>query len=186
MTELLTLARDAGFEETTPLQAAQLVFRPEVRDMCRADRCSSYGKSWCCPPACPSLEEMTRRMWDYDQGVLVETVGTMADDFDYEAMMEAETRHKERFRQLTQALYHRYGRENVLPMGAGTCRRCARCTYPDAPCRFPEEQVVSMEAYGLLVSQVCQDCGAVYYHGPRTMTYVSCIFLRRGAEDGNK
>lgn len=56
MTELLTLARDAGFEETTPLQAAQLVFRPEVRDMCRADRCSSYGKSWCCPPACPSLE----------------------------------------------------------------------------------------------------------------------------------
>ena len=71
-------------------------------------------------------------------------------------------------------------------MGAGTCRRCARCTYPDAPCRFPEEQVVSMEAYGLLVSQVCQDCGAVYYHGPRTMTYVSCIFLRRGAEGGNK
>ena len=114
MTELLTLARDAGFEETTPLQAAQLVFRPEVRDMCRADRCSSYGKSWCCPPACPSLEEMTRRMWDYGQGVLVETVGTMADDFDYEAMMEAEARHKERFRQLTQALYHRYGRENVL------------------------------------------------------------------------
>ena len=104
MTELLTLARDAGFEETTPLQAAQLVFRPEVRDMCRADRCSSYGKSWCCPPACPSLEEMTRRTWDYGQGVLVETVGTMADDFDYEAMMEAETRHKERYRQLTQAL----------------------------------------------------------------------------------
>ena len=100
--------------------------------------------------------------------------------------MEAEARHKERFRQLTQALYHRDGRENVLPMGAGTCRRCARCTYPDAPCRFPEEQVVSMEAYGLLVSQVCQDCGAVYYHGPRTMTYVSCIFLRRGAEGGNK
>lgn len=129
---------------------------------------------------------MTRRMWDYGQGVLVETVGTMADDFDYEAMMEAEARHKERFRQLTQALYHRYGRENVLPMGAGTCRRCARCTYPDAPCRFPEEQVVSMEAYGLLVSQVCQDCGAVYYHGPRTMTYVSCIFLRRGAEGENK
>lgn len=37
-----------------------------------------------------------------------------------------------------------------------------------------------MEAYGLLVSQVCQDCGAAYYHGPRTMTYVSCVFLRRG------
>ena len=79
-----------------------------------------------------------------------------------------------------QALYALYGREAVLPMGAGTCRRCASCTCPHAPCRFPEEQVVSMEAYGLLVSQVCQDCGAAYYHGPRTMTYVSCVFLRRG------
>ena len=91
MTELLTMARDAGFEETAPLHAAQLVFRPEVREMCRADRCSSYGKSWCCPPACPSLEEMTRRMQDYGAGVLVETVGAMSDDFDYEASMAAET-----------------------------------------------------------------------------------------------
>lgn len=173
MTELLTMARDAGFEETAPLHAAQLVFRPEVREMCRADRCSSYGKNWCCPPACPSLEEMTRRMQDYGDGVLVETVGAMSDDFDYEAIMAAEALHKERLRRLTGTLYSRYGRAAVLPMGAGTCRRCASCTCPHAPCRFPEEQVVSMEAYGLLVSQVCQDCGAAYYHGPRTMTYVS-------------
>lgn len=179
MTELLTLARAAGFEETAPLQAAQLVFRPEVREMCRADRCRSYGKNWCCPPACPTLEDMTRRMRDYGDGVLVETVGRMADDFDYEAMLGAETRHKDRFRRLIRELCDRYGRDAVLPMGAGTCRRCEICTYPDAPCRFPEERVVSMEAYGLLVSQVCQDCGAAYYHGPRTITYVSCIFLRR-------
>ena len=135
MTELLTMARDAGFEETAPLHAAQLVFRPEVREMCRADRCSSYGKNWCCPPACPSLEEMTRRMQDYGAGVLVETVGVMADDFDYEAIMAAEALHKERLRRLTGTLYNRYGREAVLPMGAGTCRRCASCTCPDAPCR---------------------------------------------------
>ena len=160
MTELLTMARAAGFEETAPLHAAQLVFRPEVREMCRADRCSSYGKNWCCPPACPSLEEMTRRMKDYGDGVLVETVGAMSDDFDYEAIMAAEALHKERLRRLTGTLYALYGRAAVLPMGAGTCRRCASCTCPHAPCRFPAEQVVSMEAYGLLVSQVCQDCGA--------------------------
>ena len=179
MTELLTLARAAGFEEAALLQTAQLVFRPEVREMCRADRCRSYGKNWCCPPACPSLGETAERMRDYGDGVLVETVGRMADDFDYEAMLDAETRHKERFGRLTQELYDRYGRAAVLPMGAGTCRRCETCTYPDAPCRFPQEQVVSMEAYGLLVSQVCQECGAAYYHGPRTITYVSCVFLRR-------
>lgn len=147
--------------------------------MCRADRCRSYGRNWCCPPACPSLEDMARRMADYGDGVLVETVGAMADDFDYEAMMDAEKRHKERFTALTRTLAERYGRDAVLPMGAGTCRRCAACTYPDAPCRFPAERITSMEAYGLLVSQVCESCGAAYYHGPRTITYVSCVFLRR-------
>lgn len=179
MTALLDLARAVGFEAAAPLRAEQLVFRPEVREMCRADRCRSYGRNWCCPPACTSLEDMARRMADYGDGVLVETVGAMADDFDYEAMMGAEKRHKERFAALTRTLAERYGRDAVLPMGAGTCRRCAVCTYPDAPCRFPAERITSMEAYGLLVSQVCESCGAAYYHGPRTITYVSCVFLRR-------
>lgn len=54
MTELLTLARDAGFEETTPLQAAQLVFRPEVRDMCRADPgAAATGKAGAAPRPVP-------------------------------------------------------------------------------------------------------------------------------------
>lgn len=71
------------------------------------------------PPACPSLEDMARRMADYGDGVLVETVGAMADDFDYEAMMGAEKRHKERFTALTRTLAERYGRDAVLPHGRG-------------------------------------------------------------------
>ena len=78
MTALLDMARAAGFEAAAPLRAEQLVFRPEVREMCRADRCRSYGRNWCCPPACPSLEDMARRMADYGDGVLVETVGAAA------------------------------------------------------------------------------------------------------------
>lgn len=107
MTALLDMARAAGFEAAAPLRAEQLVFRPEVREMCRADRCRSYGRNWCGPPACPSLEDMARRMADYGDGVLVETVGAMADDFDYEAMMGAEKRHKERFTALTRTLAER-------------------------------------------------------------------------------
>ena len=26
--------------------------------MCAADKCRSYGRNWCCPPHCGSLEEM--------------------------------------------------------------------------------------------------------------------------------
>ena len=55
-------------------------------------------------------------MKDYGDGVLVETVGAMSDDFDYEAIMAAEALHKERLRRLTGTLYSRYGRAAVLPM----------------------------------------------------------------------
>ena len=34
-----------------------------------------------------------------------------------------------------------------------------------------------MEAYGLVVSQVCQDSGLPYYYGPRTITYTACVLV---------
>lgn len=183
MTNLTELALENGFSCAAPLSAGALEFRADVREMCSADRCGSYGKNWCCPPACPDLEEMRQRMQQYDRGVLVQTVVQLEDDFDYEAMMEGEKRHKRHFEALTEQLKTRFGAGSVLPMGAGTCRRCARCTYPHAPCRFPEKQIISMEAYGLLVSQVCRSCGIAYYHGPGTLSYVSCIFLKKGSRE---
>ena len=50
------LALEAGFTYAAPLAMDALVFRPEVRSMCAADRCRSYGKSWSCPPAAGTLE----------------------------------------------------------------------------------------------------------------------------------
>ena len=50
MEMLLSLARQAGFSHSAELDAAVLKPLTEVRDMCSADRCRSYGKSWSCPP----------------------------------------------------------------------------------------------------------------------------------------
>ena len=64
---------------------------------------------------------------------------------------------------------------NCLPMGAGACTRCRKCTYPDRPCRHPDRLYPSMEAYGLWVSDVCTRSGLGYNYGPQTITYTSCI-----------
>jgi predicted metal-binding protein len=66
---------------------------------------------------------------------------------------------------------------DALLLGAGACRRCETCAYP-APCRFPAEAFASMEAYGMVVSDVCRDNGLPYYYGPNTLTYVSCALFR--------
>ena len=61
------------------------------------------------------------------------------------------------------------------PMTAGTCTRCKQCTYPDAPCRFPNKLFPSMEACGLVVSKVCSDAGVPYYYGSQKLAYTGCV-----------
>jgi hypothetical protein len=34
-----------------------------------------------------------------------------------------------------------------------------------------------MEAYGMVVSDVCRDSGIPYYYGSGTLTYVGCVLF---------
>ena len=169
-------AEALGFEHTGLVAEEALECLPEVREMCAADRCRAYGSRWTCPPGCGTLEECAARLAEYHSGFLVQTTGTLEDDFDGEGMMETERVHKARFAALAKEV--RAAEPDCLPLGAGTCELCAVCTYPDAPCRLPDQAVVSMEAYGLLVSRVCERSGMGYYYGPLTITYTSCILFR--------
>ena len=143
--------------------------------MCAADRCQCYGKNWTCPPACGTIEEATLRADPYRPGIIVQSVGQLEDDFDFESMEATAELHRQRFQKLVDGLKKEW--PAMLPMGAGACTPCERCTYPDEPCRFPDEAIPSMEAYGLFVSQVCTASGMDYNHGKLTVTYTSCILL---------
>lgn len=173
MTDLLTLARENGFTQCAPLAMDALVPLPQVRDMCAADRCGRWGKSWSCPPACGTLEQARQQMRRYTSGVLVQSTGQLEDPFDYEGISALTALHKTRFENF--ARQARLLFPGCLPLTAGTCTICARCTYPGRPCRFPRKRLSSMEAYGLLVSDVCIRSGLQYNYGPNTLTYTSCI-----------
>ena len=175
MEELIRLALELGFSHAAPLDASKLRALPEVREMCASGRCRRYGKSWSCPPACGSIEETAARMRAYEGGVLVQTTARLEDDFDYETMRRAQEEHKKHFLDL--ARQARILHPGCLPLTAGSCTICRSCTYPDRPCRFPDKMLSSMEAYGLLVSEVCRDAGLLYYYGPGTLTYSSCILI---------
>ncbi|MCL2494480.1 MAG: DUF2284 domain-containing protein [Oscillospiraceae bacterium] len=164
-----------GFTSAGPLDAATLLPRQEVRDMCAADRCRHYGKSWTCPPACPSLEENRALLAKYKSGILVQTTGTPEDEFDLEGMVEIGREHMRRFHALHKMLREDYPR--LLALGAGACELCGACTYPAAPCRHPEDALTSMEAFGLVVSDACTANGLKYNYGPGTMTFTGCFLV---------
>ena len=171
--EMTRLARSCGFDTVAALDVDTLRFLPEVRDMCAADRCQHYGKSWACPPACGSLELWRDRARTYRRGLLLQTVGPREDSFDLEGMMAVEAENGRHFRRLLAAI--RENQMDALPMSAGTCTRCRTCTYPSAPCRFPEELYPSMEACGLFVSGLCRDNGVAYYYGEDRIAFTCCV-----------
>ncbi len=167
-------AEKSGFTHWGFFPVSGLVFKPEVRQMCAADKCAMYNKSWSCPPACGTLEEAREKTSGFTWGILLQTTAALEDDFDVETMMEAGEQQKERLAGFVGELAPE---ERCLVMSAGTCTRCPSCTYPDAPCRFPEKMFISMEAYGLVVSEVCTLAEIPYYYGPRTVTYCSCVLF---------
>ncbi len=175
MQDPVELALSIGFSHAGIIDPSKLRALPEVRDMCADGRCRRYKRSWSCPPACGTLEEAEARMHRYRCGMLVQTTAELEDDFDVEAMMEAEKRHKTNFFALAEQF--RVQVPDCLPLGAGSCTVCETCTYPDRPCRFPEKMFSSMEACGILVSEACALAGLKYYYGPRTLTYSSCILF---------
>ena len=172
---LMEKAKAAGFTHVAPMAASTIELRQEVRDMCAVNSCGMYGKRWSCPPGCGELEDLRKRLQEYSGGVLIQSVGNLEDNFDAETMMETETHQKERLLKLQKMLLEEQA--DVLVLGAGCCTHCRECTYPDAPCRFPEKACASMEAYGLFVTQVCRDNGLYYHHGERTVTYTACVLF---------
>ncbi|MDR3644321.1 MAG: DUF2284 domain-containing protein [Clostridia bacterium] len=172
---LIEEALDSGFNHAAELRAETLRFLPEVREMCSADRCHSYNKNWVCPPACGTLEECSARASGFSHGIIVQSECELEDSFDFETMQALERRHQKNFEKLASRLRERY--PGLLALGAGGCTFCEKCTYPDAPCRFPDRAISSMEANGLWVSEVCERNRIPYNYGPNHMAYTSCILI---------
>lgn len=168
-----TLGKSIGFSHVVPLDPSTIELKEDVRQMCTS--CHRYGKRWSCPPGCGSLEDCRSRLANYTKGVLVQTVGELEDELDGEGMMETEATHREHFQEMFAAL--RQTHHGVLALGAGCCNRCTSCTYPDAPCRFPEECTASMEAYGMLILDVCRKNNLLYYYGKNTIAYTGCFLF---------
>ena len=169
------LIDECGFECHASCEASLLQVKPEVRDMCAANRCHSYDANWCCPPACGTIEHYAEMIAKHARCYLAQTVGQMEDSFDFETMVETGKLQDERCRDLWPKVKERFPEARFLASGA--CTVCEKCTYPDAPCANPGLRMVSMEAAGLVVNEVCEAAGLPYNHGANTVAYTACVLL---------
>ncbi len=173
---IIEKAKSYGFNEAAYLNVSTIKLMDEVRDMCKENKCHRYNTNWSCPPGCGSLEEGRERLSNYSKGVIVQTIGEVEDSLDFETMMEIEEKHKEKFNNFYKIIKEEY--ENSMAFSSGCCTICTSCTYPEKACRFPQKCISSMEAYGMLVSDICKSNKIKYYYGPTKIAYTSCFIIK--------
>lgn len=176
--KLISEALEQGFTLAAPVDIGTIQLREEVREMCAVNKCHAYGTNWSCPPACGTIEECSERVSACRGGIIVQTTGVLEDDFDIETMQETAKKHSENLVAFLKHLRKEHSELDILPLGAGACMMCAKCTYPDAPCRFPELKSSPMEGYGMVISDVCKANDIPYNHGRGTLTYVGCFLIK--------
>lgn len=170
------LGKEVGFTAVVPLDVSTIECKDKVREMCAADKCQRYGHTWTCPPVCGTLDEMRERLKPYSEGILVQTMGEVEDSMDFEGIGKISMEHNESFFKLQKLLKEKFG--SVLPVPQNGCARCKKCTYPDEPCRFPDEAGYSMSAFGMLVLEVCKLNNLQYYYGSDHMAFTSCFLIK--------
>ncbi len=148
-------------------------FQEGVAAMCRMNYCGMYGRTWMCPPGVGDYRKLEKQFRLYRRFFVFTTKHEIEDSFDIEGMGRGKDAHRLVQDKVQEAL-------RGLPcrlLGAGGCGICAKCSYPDVPCRFPEKAVPSMEACGINVVELSRDMGIHYINGQNTVTYFSMVFF---------
>lgn len=176
--QLKAFILEAGAYKVGVVPVDQIACEPEFRKLCESNACGMYGRSWMCPPLVGNVNELIQRLRAYHWAVVYQTVDELEDSYDFEGMMDAGKKMNDLTARIRRELKAQ-GETTSLLLGAGGCRICPRCAkLEDKPCRFPDEAITSLEAYGINVSALASQAGMKYINGVNTVTYFGAVFLR--------
>lgn len=168
------IARKFSIYQWGCIATREIVFHPEVRQICEGNSCGCYGVTWSCPPALGTYEECKETCLSYEKAFVFTGKYELEDSYDFEGMMAAKDEFQKMCREIRKVWLEAFG-ECAL-YGNGGCRICIKCTYPDGPCRFPKELIYSLEGMGILVNRLAEAVGVNYINGRDTVTYFAAIF----------
>lgn len=175
MQALVDTALRLGANKAVVIPAEQIVLSGEFRTICESNSCGKYGRCWMCPPHVGDIGALMERVRSFRHGLLYQTISDLEDSFDIEGMLDAGLRHA----QLSQRIEKSGAFAGAhLHLTCGGCRLCARCAkLDDMPCRFPEDALPSMEAYGIDVYNTAKDTPLRYINGANTVTYFGIVLF---------
>lgn len=163
-----------GIHELAIIPTRSLIFSDGVRQLCESNSCGLYGKTWACPPGVGTMQECKDKICSYEYLFVYTTKHLLEDSYDWEGMQDGKTVHRKVARDVYNFVKENHP-EEMLFLGAEGCSICQKCTFPDAPCRFPDKMSPSIESYGVEVNRLAETAGIHYINGVNTVTYFSCL-----------
>ncbi len=183
--QLIQLAESLGADHAALVATSELTFHASLRGYCQQNSCGRYQTSWAGPPAIGEVKDLEASARQFPLALVIQTVDPLEDSFDIDGMVAARNRHRKVFAEIRPAIHRFVGHQQTLDLSCGCCEICEDCTYPELPCRFPDQAVASVEAYGIDVNQMLVACGLKYNNGADTVSYVSAFFLPQSEQAGS-
>ena len=169
------IATKSHFTETGYVDVTNLKYYPEVRAICEQNSCRNYAASWACPPAVGTITECRERINQYGKMLLFSRKYQLEDSFDFKGMTESLLDFKRTVDEFQQDL--KGVLSDYLLLSNEGCGRCTECTYPSAPCRFPQLLHHALEGYGFIVNELAREAGIRYNNGMNTVTYFGALLF---------
>lgn len=79
-------AIQSGMWQADFINTKDLLFYPEIREICKGNTCRSYDTTWACPPAVGTIEECKKRVMQYEKMLLFSIKYDLEDFSDMEGM----------------------------------------------------------------------------------------------------
>jgi predicted metal-binding protein len=157
------------------VKTSEIVYLQEIRDICKDNSCGQYGKTWACPPAVGSLEECRERCSQYDTILVFTGIFPLDNSFGFNSIVQGVLDFKKIAHTLDRLVKPHV--DDYLMLSNEGCGTCQDCTYPDAPCRFPDQLHHSVEGYGILVNELANKTKVAYNNGENIMTFFGALLF---------
>ena len=159
--------------EYTFFPSKEIIFSTKVRKICEMNDCGRFNRSWSCPPAIGTIEDCIARCKPYKNTFMFSTVTSVEDSYNFDSCIKAKVDHERVL--LEAAKIFRQYTDSPLVLGTG-CMLCEQCSYPNAPCRHPDNMFPSIESHGILIMQLAAQYNMSYDCGQNIVTYFGVIF----------
>lgn len=163
----------------TAVEFAPQLLAPEtrIREFCLENKCGNYLGNYACPPYCGSLEEIDRRLRQFNRGILLRGTWHLEVIKGNREIRESRVEFHNRVLQLEEFLRAR-GVERMWGMSGGSCGLCEVCRAKlDEPCLYPDKVRTTLEALGVDVMALLKRLGLDGQFYPDKITWTGCILF---------